>query len=109
MPRCISTTHTTPLDAVEQLEAKWRDIRKQLEDLGAGAEVLGKLEEAVLHHRPAVGRRGRAVIATGDQVLVNEHLISPPPAMVIRLSDYPYIVPLIELEIAATDLRVCRG
>ncbi len=90
-------SHDT-LDAVEQLEAKWRDIRKHLVDLGGGAEVLGKLEEAVLHHRPAVGRRGRAVIATSDQVLVNEQLISPPPATVVRLSDYPYIVPLIDLE-----------
>jgi hypothetical protein len=86
-------------DAVEHLEVTWRDIRKDLEALGASPEVVGKLEEAVLHYRPAVGRSGRAVIATGDQVLVNEHLISPPPATVVRLSDYPYVVPLIELEI----------
>jgi hypothetical protein len=84
-------------DAVEQLEAKWREVRKHLEALGAGVEVIGKLEEAVLHRRPAVGRRGRAVIATSEQVLVNEQLISPPPATVTRLSDYPYIVPLIDL------------
>jgi len=86
-------------DAVEQLETKWQDIRKELETLGAGGAVIGKLEEAVLHHRPAVGRRGRAVIATSDQVLVNDQLISPPPATVVRLSDYPYVVPLIELEV----------
>jgi hypothetical protein len=86
-------------DAVEQLETKWQDIRKELEALGASGAVIGKLEEAVLHHRPAVGRRGRAVIATSDQVLVNEQLITPPPATVVRLSDYPYIVPLIELEV----------
>ncbi len=90
-------SHDT-LDAVEQREARWGDIRRQLEDMGAGAKVLGLLEEAVLHHRPPVGRRGRAVIATGDQVLVNEYLISPPAATVIRLSDYPYLVPLIGLE-----------
>jgi hypothetical protein len=85
-------------DAVEQLEAKWRDIRKHLEDRGAGAEIIGTLGEAVLNHQPAVGRRGRAVIVTSDQVLINEHLISPPPATVVRLSDYPYVVPLIDLE-----------
>jgi hypothetical protein len=85
-------------DAVEQLEAKWRDIRKHLEDRGAGAEIIGTLTEAVLNHQPAVGRRGRAVIVTSDQVLINEHLISPPSATVIRLSDYPYVVPLIDLE-----------
>ncbi|MGO9926398.1 MAG: hypothetical protein ACLPLP_09755 [Mycobacterium sp.] len=85
-------------DAVEQLAAKWRDIRKQLETGGAGGDLIGKLEEAVMHHRPAVGRRGRVVIATSEQVLINEQLVSPPPATVVRLSDYPYIVPLIELE-----------
>ena len=85
-------------DAVEQLEAKWRDIRKHLEDRGAGAEIIDTLGGAVLNHRPAVGRRGRAVIATSDQVLVNEQLISPPPATVVRLSDDRYIVPLIDLE-----------
>ncbi len=85
-------------DAVEQLEVRWRDIRKHLVGLGASAEAIGTLEEAVLDHRPAVGRRGRAVIATSDQVLVNEQLISPPPATVVRLSDYPYIVPLLDRE-----------
>ncbi len=85
-------------DAIEQLEARWRNIQKHLDERGANAELLGKLEEAVLNHRPAVGRRGRAVVATSDQVLVNEHLISPPPATVVRVSDYPYLVPLIELE-----------
>lgn len=90
-------SHDT-LDAAERLETEWHDIRRRLEDLGAGAEILGTLEEAVLRHRPAVGRRGRAVIATGDQVLINEHLAGPPPATVVRLSDYPYVMPLIELE-----------
>jgi hypothetical protein len=90
-------SHDSP-DAVKQLEANWRDIRNHLKTQGANREVIGKLEEAVLDHRPAVGRGGRAVIATSDQVLVNEQLVSPPPATVVRLSDYPYMVPLIELE-----------
>ncbi len=90
-------SHNT-LDATERHEAMWRDIRTQLEEMGAGAELLGLLEDAVLHHRPAVGRRGRAVIATSDQVLINEQLASPPPATVLRLSDYPYVLPLLDLE-----------
>jgi hypothetical protein len=91
-------SHDT-LDAVERLEAQWGDIRKQLLELGAGAALIERLEDAVLHHRPAVGRRGRAVIATGEQLLINEPLVSPPPVAVVRLSDYPYVVPLIELEV----------
>jgi release factor family 2 len=91
-------THDTP-DATDQLEARWSDIRQHLEGMGAGEQTLGTLKTAVLNHRPAVGRRGHAVIATDDQVLINEHLTSPPPTTVIRLSDYPYVVPLIDLEI----------
>ncbi|MGZ4509773.1 MAG: Rv2629 family ribosome hibernation factor [Mycobacterium sp.] len=98
-------------DAVAHLESTWRDMRKHLEAQDAGGAVIGKLEEAVLHYRPPVGHRGRVVIATGKQVLVNEHLISPPPATVVRVSDYPYVVPMIDLEVqrptyvfAAVDL-----
>lgn len=113
-------SHNT-LDAVEQLETRWRDIRRHFEDLGAGVEILRRLEAAVLRHRPAVGRRGRAVIATSDQVLINEQLITPPPTTVIRLSDYPYIVPLLGLEmqrptyvfaavdLAGADVTLFRG
>ncbi|MEE6177629.1 Rv2629 family ribosome hibernation factor [Mycobacterium sp. 050134] len=85
-------------DAIEHLQTTWQDIRKELEARGAGDDVVATREEAVLRFRPAVGRRGRAVIATADQVLVNEHLTSPPPAMEVRVSDYPYVVPLVEFE-----------
>lgn len=91
-------SHDT-LDAAEQLDVKWADIRRQLEDMGAGAKALGMLEDAVLRHRPAVGRQGRAVIATNAEVLINEHLIAPPAATVVRLSDYPYLVPLIGMQV----------
>ena len=90
-------SHNT-LDAVEVQETQWHDIHARLEGMGAGAELLGMLDGAVLNHRPAVGRRGRAVIATAEQVLVNEQLAAPPPATVVRLSDYPYVLPLIDLE-----------
>ncbi|KAA1249849.1 hypothetical protein F0Q45_12870 [Mycobacterium simiae] len=108
-------------DATEQLEAKWRDIHRHLEDLRADAEVVGKVEEAVINHRPAVGRRGRAVIATNAQVLFNDQLVSPPPTTVVRLSDYPYVVPLIDRQMlrptyvfaavdhTGADVRLYRG
>lgn len=108
-------------DSAGQLDAKWRDIRAQLADLGAGTGILDRLQEAILHHQPAVGRRGRAVIVTGDQVLINEQLINPPPAPVIRLSDYPYVLPLLEQEMrrptyvfaavdhTGADVTLCRG
>lgn len=84
-------------DAEAQLDAKWRDVRRHLGDRGVDEDIIVTLERAVLHSEPAVGRQGRGVIATGDQVLVNEHLVGPPSATVLRVSDYPYIVPLVEL------------
>ena len=83
-------------DAVTQLDAIWRDLRKHLEDHGADHDVVVSLEHAILHGQPAVGRQGRGVIATHERVLINEHLLSPPPATVLRISDYPYILPLVE-------------
>lgn len=84
-------------DADAQLDANWRDVRRHLADRGVDEDVIVTLERAVLHSEPGVGRRGRGVIAAGDQVLVNEHLMGPPSATVVRVSDYPYIVPLVEL------------
>lgn len=81
-------------DAVEQLESRWREVSAHLSRLGADTNVIAALELEVLQHTPPVGRRGRAVIASGDQVLVHELLTGPPPSTVVRWSDYPYLLPL---------------
>jgi len=83
-------------DAESQLEAVWRGLHRQLEGMGTAGDIVALVEDAVLRTRPAVGRQGRGVIATCKQVLINEHLPSPPPAPVLRVSDYPYILPLVE-------------
>ncbi len=92
----VDDTHDTP-DAEEQVAARWGDIRGHLEDNAVDERVIATLEEALLHSKPAVGRQGRGIIATRDGVLLDEHLASPPPATVVRVSDYPYILPLVEL------------
>lgn len=92
----VDDTHDTP-DAQEQGVTRWGDIRRDLEDNAAGERLIAVLEEAFLHTKPAVGRPGRGIIATGDGVLLDEHLVSPPQATVVRVSDYPYILPLVEL------------
>ena len=84
-------------EADAQLDARWRDIRRHLADRSVDEDVIVTLERAVLHSEAAVGRRGRAVIAAGNQVLVNEHLTNPPLATVFRVSDYPYIMPLVDV------------
>jgi hypothetical protein len=83
-------------DAESELEALWRGIRRQLEAMGTDGDIVALIEDAVLRSRPAVGRQGRGVVATRKQVLINEHLPSPPQAAVLRVSDYPYILPLVD-------------
>lgn len=85
-------------EADGQLEARWRDIRGDLEERNVDEKVIADLEQAVLHSTPAVGRRGRAIVATPDGVVINEHLPNPPVETDVRVSDYPYVLPLLDDE-----------
>lgn len=46
--------------------------------------------------RPPIGRSGRAVIAGADGVLINEHLARPAATTILRVSELPYLVPILE-------------
>jgi hypothetical protein len=87
-------SHNTA-DAAAQSELKWRALREQLEQQGADPALTHHIEQAVVSADPPVGRSGRAVIAGPDGVLVNEHLIRP-IGPVARVSQLPYIVPVVE-------------
>ena len=45
---------------------------------------------------PAIGRSGRALVASAEGLLVNEHLIRPGMSSIVRVSALPYIVPVVE-------------
>jgi peptide chain release factor subunit 1 len=83
-------------DADAQLELRWRGLREQLEELGADESVTADMERAVLGVRPPVGRSGRGVVAGADGVVLNEHLIRPTAAPIVRLSKLPYVIPIVE-------------
>lgn len=87
-------SHNTA-DAAAQMDLKWRSLREQLERQGADPAVTESIEQAVTGAVPPVGRSGRAVVASPDGVLVNEHLIRPIEP-VVRVSALPYIVPVVE-------------
>lgn len=87
-------SHNTE-DAAALMELKWRSLREQLEEQGADPAVTESIEQAVAGARPPVGPSGRAVVASPDGVLVNEHLIRPAGPLV-RVSPLPYIVPVVE-------------
>lgn len=83
-------------DAEKQAQSRWSAIRRHLEDSGLSEHVVGAVERAVLHSRPGVGPKSRAVIAGREGVLLNELLDNPLPVTHLRVSDYPYVLPLFE-------------
>jgi hypothetical protein len=83
-------------DAAAQLDARLRDARKHLEEQSIDAAVIESIETAVRSTRPPVGRSGRGVIAAGARIVLDEHLIRPPTATILRVSELPYLVPVIE-------------
>jgi hypothetical protein len=83
-------------DAEAQLELKWRAVREGLENQGAGRAVVDAIGDAVLNLRPPIGRSGRAVIASADGVVINEHLARPAAPTIVRVSELPYLVPILE-------------
>jgi hypothetical protein len=83
-------------DARAQIELKWRGLREQLESQGAEPALTDSIEQAIAAANPSPGHDGRAVVATAEDVLVNEHLIRPTATSVVRVSPLPYIVPVVE-------------
>lgn len=83
-------------DAAAQLDARLRDIRKNLEDSGVDAAVIEAIDSHVRATHPPVGRSGRGVIASGTRIVLDQHLAVPPVSTVIRVSELPYILPVVE-------------
>jgi len=83
-------------DAAAHLDVRWRGLREQLVEQGAAGSVTADIERGVMDLRPPIGRGGRALIAGADGVVVNKHLLRSPAATVVRVSELPYIVPIVE-------------
>lgn len=88
-------THDTQ-DAQTQLDLKWRGVREELDERGVGEAVIADIEHAVMDLRPPIGRSGRGIVAEADGVVLNEHLLRPTAAPIVRVSELPYIVPIVE-------------
>ena len=91
----LDDSHNTH-DAEAQLELKWRAVKEDLERQGAGATVIDQVEDAIINLRPPIGRSGRAVVASADGVVINEHLARPTAVTIARASELPYLVPILE-------------
>lgn len=83
-------------DAAAQLDSRLRDIRKHLEEQSVEQSVIEAIDTAVRAKHPPVGRSGRCVIAAGSRIVLDEHLLRPPAGTQLRVSEDPYLVPVIE-------------
>lgn len=92
----FDSSHDTQ-DAAKQLELRWRALRDQVEAEGASDKLLATLDDAVAGSETAVGKAGRAIVATEGNVLVDRRLAEPPPGPVARVSTLPYLLPLARL------------
>jgi len=87
-------------DATAQLDARLRDIRKHLEEQSVDSAAIEAIEQAVRASHPPVGHSGRAVIAglngKAAEILLDEHLLKPPTSTLVRVSELPYLIPVVE-------------
>ncbi|MCX2715602.1 hypothetical protein [Mycolicibacterium sp. J2] len=90
----IDDSHETP-DAQQRTHARWTVISRELEDNGVSAEVIAAVQGALVRSTPAVGRKGRMVIAGPDGVLLDEQLPTVPTATSLRVGEYPYLLPVL--------------
>jgi hypothetical protein len=81
-------------DAAEQERIRLRHIEATLAREGLDRDVIDRVRHAVLDDHPTVGRGGRAVVACQDVVLT-EHLEQSPPETTVRVSDLPYLMPIV--------------
>jgi hypothetical protein len=83
-------------DAAAALDITLRELRSQLDAQGADAAVSDRLERAVRGSSPPVGKSGRAIVLARDTVVLDEALVRPAPSPVVRVSQLPYLVPIVE-------------
>ncbi len=81
-------------DSARQAESRWSAMHRQLKDSGVPEQLMAAVRNAVLTRAPSVGHLGRLLIAAQDRVLLDERLGVAPPATQIRVSIYPYLLPL---------------
>jgi peptide chain release factor subunit 1 len=83
-------------DVGAQVDLNWRALRERLDQQGADESVTVEIEHAVMDLHPPIVRGGRAVIAGATGVVLNEHLLRPAAEPVVRVSELPYIVPILQ-------------
>ena len=94
-------------DATAQLDARLRDVRKHLEEQSVDTSVIDAIETAVRAKHPPVGRSGRGVIAAGSEIVLDERLIRPPTATILRVLHTSYL--MVAVDNTGADISLASG
>jgi hypothetical protein len=92
----FDATHDTE-DAAADLTLRYRAVRAQLTQAGTPDRLLRALDDAVESTPPPQGRAARFMVAADGAILIDRYLPSVPPEPVTRLSNLPYLIPLISM------------
>jgi peptide chain release factor subunit 1 len=90
----VDDSHDTA-DADTQVDLRWRAVAEQLRVLGARDAVIDALGDRLRTASGDPGRHGRALIAGADGVLLDQRLVRAPEQPTVRVSDLPYLVPVV--------------
>jgi peptide chain release factor subunit 1 len=116
----VDDSHDTA-DADKQTDLRWRAVADELTALGADEALVDVVGQRLRTASGEPGRHGRGVIAHGEGVLLDQRLIRAPEQPTVRVSDLPYLVPIVRHGVddppylivvtdhAGADLTVHRG
>ena len=87
-------------NALQQLELRWRNVRRDLEAGGADAATLDAVEAALDADGGHAGGASLMVVAAGGEVLLRQPLPDPPPGDVDQghVGVLPHLLPLLAAE-----------
>lgn len=91
------TSRSDVPQAAQELEQRWKSVRRALEAQGATAGALSALDAAVESTNHAAGDT-LALVAAGDQLVLHWHLPEPPAADVGWVSSLPRVATVLEAE-----------
>ncbi|MGD7001716.1 Vms1/Ankzf1 family peptidyl-tRNA hydrolase [Corynebacterium halotolerans] len=90
---------TTRMDenAASEIANRWQHLRSRLEEDNAPKKLLARIEDTLLRPSSIGGRHGRAIIASGEDIVIDRVLPAPPSEDACHYGDKPLLLPLLRL------------
>lgn len=92
----FDTTRMTE-NAASEIANRWAHLREKVETEGAPKKLLSEIEDSILRPSSVGGRHGRAIIASGDTIIIDRALPAPPDQDAGAYGDKPLLLPLLRL------------